>query len=222
MSKFRKLYYDLDQDIYLGEDYYDGLAAKKNPLQSFIHKKRYVATNDLVHQYYRPGMTLVDFACGNCTWNEDKLPVVGVDYSHRVIKYALKKHRLKQAICEDIAKKTNLTSNSVDLLVVTETLEHFPKLDGVMKEIYRVLKPKGKLIVSVPYDSPLSLWWPLFAILCFYQGRILGKELYKNQCGHVQHSNPKSLKRLLEKHGFSLIKQFSTYRFILFMAAEKK
>lgn len=219
--KSKRKYYDLGEDSYLGEDYYDTLAAKKNPLQSFIHKKRYASTNVLVRQYYRKGMTVVDFACGNCNWNLGKLPVIGVDLSPRVANYALKQRRLKQALCEDITKKTSLVSNSVDILVVTETLEHFPKLSGVMKEIHRVLKSKGKLIISVPYDTPLSFWRPLFAILCFYQGRILGKELYKNKCGHVQHFSPNSLKQLLEKYGFSVKKQFSTFRFILFTVAEK-
>lgn len=222
MKQKKVKYYDLDKDPYLGEDYYDGLATKKNSLRSLIHQKRYAFTNALVHAYYRSGKIIVDFACGNCSWNQDKLPVIGVDYSLRMLKYSLAKGRIEKAICEDIAKKTSLESGSVDILVLTETLEHFPKLDGIMKEIKRILKPKGKLIISVPYDTFFSLWRPLFAILCFYQGKIFGKELYKHRCGHVQHLSPNSMQQLVKKYGFFVKKQFNIFRFILFTVAEKK
>jgi ubiquinone/menaquinone biosynthesis C-methylase UbiE len=213
--------YDLNQDNSIGADYYDSLTKQKNLLSSSIHRKRYALVNHLVHQSYRPGRKIADFACGNCTWNKAQLPVIGVDNSPRVLAYALKHQRIKKALCEDITQKTSLAPNSIDILVITETLEHFSELDGVMKEIKRVLKPKGKLIISVPYDTFFSLWRPFFALLCFYQGRILGKELYCHQCGHVQSFGPASLKTLLRKYGFRVEKQLSLFRFILFTVAEK-
>lgn len=214
-------YYSLDKDSYIGSGYYDSLATQKNPLSSLIHKKRYAIVNELVHKYYSKGRKVADFACGDCSWNQNKLPVIGIDNSSRVLTYALKHGRIIKALCENIAKKTSLASNSVDILVITETLEHFVEFDGVMKEIKRTLKPKGKLIISVPYDTFLSFWRPFFALLCFYQGRILGKKLYKNRCGHVQSFSLNSLKNLLQSYGFRVTKQFNLFRFILFTVAEK-
>lgn len=217
----KREYYDLNKDQNIGEDYYDTLASQRNPLGSLIHRKRYAFVNRLVHEYYCHGKKIADFACGNCSWNSDYLPVIGVDNSPRVLAYALKQGRIKKALCEDITKKTSFPRGSIDILVLTETLEHFVKLDGVMKEVKRVLKPKGKLIISVPYDTFLSFWRPLFTALCFYQGTILGKELYRNKCGHVQSFGPASLKALLQKHGFRVKRQFSFFRFILFAVAER-
>lgn len=214
-------YYNLDEDSYIGAGYYDVLATQKNPLSSLIHKKRYAIVNELVHKYYSKGRKVADFACGDCSWNQNKLPVIGIDNSSRVLAYALKHGRITKALCENIAEKTSLAANSVDIMVITETLEHFVGFDGVMKEIKRILKPKGKLIVSVPYDTLLSFWRPLFAILCFYQGRIFGKKLYKNRCGHVQSFSPNSLKNLLQRYGFRVTKQFNLFRFILFTVAER-
>lgn len=214
-------YYNLNEDTLIGEGYYDALATQKNPLSSLIHKRRYAIVNELVHKYYSKGRKVADFACGDCSWNKNKLPVIGVDNSPRMLAYALKHERIKRALCENIAQKTSLAPNSVDLLVITETLEHFVKLNGVMKEVKRILKPKGKLIISVPYDTFLSCWRPLFAVLCFYQGRILGKKLYKNRCGHVQSFSPNSLKNLLQRYNFRIARQFNLFRFILFTVAEK-
>lgn len=217
----KKKYYDLDKDNFIKDDFYDFLANQPNPLSSFVHKKRYQIVNQLVLKYYRKGGKIADFACGNCSWNSDKLPVTGIDISLRFLKYAQKHKRIKKALREDITKKTSLAPNSIDILIISETLEHLPEHKEVLKEIKRVLKPGGKLIVTVPYDTLFSFWRPLFAGLCFFQGQILGKGLYKNKCGHIQSFGPKSLKPLLEENGFQAVNQFDFYRFILFTVAQK-
>lgn len=45
--------------------------------------------------------------------------------------------------------------NSYDVVVLTQVLEHVPSPLAVLKEIHRILKPSGKLLLSVPLNSPL-------------------------------------------------------------------
>lgn len=45
--------------------------------------------------------------------------------------------------------------NTYDVLVSTQVLEHVPDPWVVLKEKYRVLKPEGKLFLSVPLTAPL-------------------------------------------------------------------
>lgn len=44
----------------------------------------------------------------------------------------------------------NLEDNSMDYIMSPETIEHTPHPDNLIKEFYRVLKPDGKLILSLP------------------------------------------------------------------------
>ena len=48
-----------------------------------------------------------------------------------------------------------LPDNSVDSALATELLEHCPDPAAVAREIYRVLKPEGTLLFTVPFIWPL-------------------------------------------------------------------
>lgn len=61
----------------------------------------------------------------------------------------------KQKYPEEIFMETdldsiNLESNFVDYIMSPETLEHTPTPQNLIKEFYRVLKPGGRLILSLP------------------------------------------------------------------------
>lgn len=45
--------------------------------------------------------------------------------------------------------------NTYDAVLLTQVLEHVPSPQAVMQEIWRILKPGGKLILSVPMNTPL-------------------------------------------------------------------
>jgi SAM-dependent methyltransferase len=47
-------------------------------------------------------------------------------------------------------------SQAFDLIICHHSLEHFPDADAVIKEIARVLKPTGRLFVSVPDGRSFS------------------------------------------------------------------
>jgi len=45
--------------------------------------------------------------------------------------------------------------NHYDAVLLTQVLEHVPDPERVLKEIHRILKPNGKLLLSVPLNGPL-------------------------------------------------------------------
>jgi SAM-dependent methyltransferase len=51
----------------------------------------------------------------------------------------------------DIPKK----SNTYDYIISTQVLEHVDNPEAVIKEMYRILKPKGKLFLTAPQNGPL-------------------------------------------------------------------
>ncbi len=53
------------------------------------------------------------------------------------------------------AGNTNFKENSFDVVIMNDAMEHIDKPDAVLKEIYRILKPHGKLFVNFPpYNHP--------------------------------------------------------------------
>jgi ubiquinone/menaquinone biosynthesis C-methylase UbiE len=61
------------------------------------------------------------------------------------------------------AEKLPYKAKFFDWVLCTETLEHVPNWKKAVKEISRVLKPKGKAIITIPLE--LSGFWTLFSFL---------------------------------------------------------
>lgn len=61
-------------------------------------------------------------------------------------------HCLEQNLGEE---KWEIEDESMDVVVSCQVLEHIPDTDHVMSECFRVLKPRGKLLVSTPNQGSL-------------------------------------------------------------------
>ena len=204
----------------MNEDFYDVQTMSVNPLRAWFHKRRFELVQRTVRQYYKRGNVIVDLACGNCNWNADCIPVIGVDVSGKMLQYALKKKRIVKMFVEN-CENVSLKNESADIVVFGEALEHMPVPEKVLKEIYRILKRGGLLICTVPYDTNISLWKPLFKIQCLIQGYILGDEYYRKECGHVNHFSPEKVRALLRRYGLHPVQTFNNWRFTIFTVAKK-
>lgn len=90
------------------------------------------------------------------------------------------------------AESLPFNNNSFDIVIMLEVLEHIPKgtEEIAFIEIYRVLKPGGKLILSTPNDKFInSMLDPAW----FF--------------GH-RHYRPSYLKKILNKSGYKIEKEF--------------
>jgi len=68
-----------------------------------------------------------------------------------------------------------LADRSVDVVLLTEVLEHCPDPAGVLREIHRVLKPDGWLFFTVPFVWPLhDVPYDEYRYTPFALGRLLG------------------------------------------------
>lgn len=54
---------------------------------------------------------------------------------------------------ENDQKLSDLPDDSFDAIIATDVLEHVPNLDTLMDTFQRILKPNGKLIVSIPTEN---------------------------------------------------------------------
>ena len=105
----------------------------------------------------------------------------------------------------DLNKSLPLPAGTFDGVLSLEVIEHLIEVDKFLSEVYRVLKPKGWLIISTPNIA----WWGyrLFALM----GQPPKKEGY-----HLRFFTHNTLTQLLKKHGFRIkgSNSFTTVPFI--------
>lgn len=103
------------------------------------------------------GSCILDVGCG--TGNAlailvERKPVLlaGLDISEGVLKVARRK-MLGHAADLRVGDAENLPwkDNTFDVALMTATIHHFPNTDRAVREVCRVLKPGGRLIVADPH-----------------------------------------------------------------------
>jgi len=62
---------------------------------------------------------------------------------------------LPEMVVCDLNQGLSFGSNFCDLVIMTETLEHVKKPRFVLNEIFRILKPGGRLIMTSPFVWPI-------------------------------------------------------------------
>lgn len=173
---------DLYQECFEQETYYWWHIAKQKLVSAFL--KKYFKENRI---------KVLDLGCGTGgVINSIKTPafVYGVDKSERALKLA-RKRGLKNLLKHDFSKsRLPLKDSSFDVILALDVLEHLKKPSNVLKEISRVLKPEGVLIVVVPSYKFLWSYWDVIL-------------------GHHTRYSKKEIRSLLKKEGYYTL--YSSY-----------
>lgn len=135
-----------------------------------------------------------------------KLDLTGFDSDEKALNEArqtLSNHKIK-FIHGDILKMP-FKSNTFDKVIMSEVIEHL--LDDVnsLKEVKRVLRKGGIMVLSTPsFDYPL-LWDPINWMLMHLLGKNIKSGFWSgiwNQ--HIRLYRQRELKKVLEKAGFHI------------------
>lgn len=158
------------------------------------------------------GEEIIDLGCGtgyylyllsNLLIN---LKLTGLEYDQR---------SLNEAKAMLIDKKINFVagdmhkmpfkSKSFDKAISSEVLEHLKDDSLALQEIYRILKPGGTLVISVPSTNYPFFWDPLNWVLQhFFQMHIKTGFFSGIWNGHIRLYNLGQLKKKFEKAGFKI------------------
>ena len=86
--------------------------------------------------------------------------------------------------------KLPFKDDEFDLIVCSEVLEHLHEYNDALKEIKRVLKPRGYFLASVPAYFPEKICW------------MLSNDYQKEPGGHLRIFKRYPLIKEIEAHGF--------------------
>ncbi|MEQ1527380.1 MAG: methyltransferase domain-containing protein [Gallionella sp.] len=138
------------------------------------HVHRYAIAREVVR-----GKTVLDIASGEGYGSnflaEVAAQVIGVDISEAAVAHAQEKyHRQNLEFRVGSCAEIPLESASVDVVVSFETIEHHVQHEEMMREIRRVLRPDGVLIMSSPDKHE-------FTEVHNYSTHFHVKELYRDE-----------------------------------------
>lgn len=140
----------LYRDLFIVEDTHWWHISKRKTISQLI-KKYSIWKNPKV----------LDVGCGtgrNIEELADLGQVYGLDNSQEALRFC-KKRGLKNLIFGS-AEKTNMPNNSFDIITLLDVLEHTDD-DKTLKEIHRILKKNGLLIITVPAFNWLWSQWDI-------------------------------------------------------------
>jgi ubiquinone/menaquinone biosynthesis C-methylase UbiE len=181
-----------------------------NKIDFFIQRQR----NRLVEKYIPLGTYLLDIGCGLYPRNlvsleKRTIKAVGIDLDtpHDSPSEKISLIRYK------IEKQLPFPDNEFDCITMLAVLEHLDYPDEVIDECRRVLRPGGKLIITIPtiYSKPLLL--TLSAMTIISREEIV---THKNYFGKKQ------LEGILSSSGLTkVISRYYNIRFNLLVVYEK-
>lgn len=121
---------------------------------------------------------ILDLGCGDRPFEHDILQhaheYIGVDWSNTL-------HNLRADIVADLNKPLPIRNNYVDHVVTLEVMEHLSEPRIMLSEALRVLRPRGGLTLSVPFQ-----WWTHEAPWDFYRYTNFGLKYLLEQAGFIE------------------------------------
>ncbi|MGH7553290.1 MAG: class I SAM-dependent methyltransferase [Longimicrobiales bacterium] len=139
-------------EIYDIDRYYE----RSHPLIRWVESRRLAALVELAQA--RAGERLLEVGCGGGHVLEQfpGLDRTGVDLSAGMLKRARRRVGPSVRLIQSQAERLPFQSGSFDVVVCTEVLEHILNPPEVIRELMRVAKPGGRVIVSIPCEANID------------------------------------------------------------------
>lgn len=180
---------------YESVDYISHTDSKRSLFEKAYHFVKSIALKnklDLINSLQPDKGRILDIGAGTGDFlsvaKQNGWQTIGVEPSDKAKAIALKKG------VSFVEQTSELENYSFDVISMWHVLEHVPNLDNQMKELKRLLKPNGTLIIAVPnfksFDAKYyGKFWAAYDVPI-----------------HFWHFSKKAIKMLFEKEEMQLVK----------------
>jgi ubiquinone/menaquinone biosynthesis C-methylase UbiE len=191
---------------------FDGWSRRydRDPLQNLLFKP----SHRMMVRNFQPGEErILDIGCGTSRFATRVLgrfphaQVVGLDLCCNMLRASQArqfKGRDRMSLVQGDSEKLPFTDDSFDLVTCSHSFHHYPNQAQVVAEMYRVLRPDGRLMII---DGDRDRWW----------GRLIFDVLVVLMEGRVKHLTGMAMAKIYRKVGFSDIVQFRRGGFAPFL-----
>lgn len=164
---------------------------------------------ELVIRYSPPNSKLLELGCGNGIAsrliNQAGFDIVGTDISHLFLEEARnwENSKLRYQVCDVL--ELPYEDDSFDVICSNELIEHLPDAETALKEMIRVVRKDGKVVLSGPnLCSPITSLFDWIRLLCGKPGRPVWGETKQQAWQQFK----RNLRLYLRKRFFSKTPEF--------------
>lgn len=165
---------------------------KVNPFKKFIKRIFFINEEEVKFDYVGK---VLDIGCGNgwvlYQYKQKGWDVAGVEPSRTAAEIG---NKANLNIYNGILLDAKFSDNEFDFIRSNHSFEHIFNPNEVLNEIYRILKPGGKLLIGIPNYAGINS--KLAKKYWYYLGAPV----------HTFNYTSKNIKQLLVKHNFRIIK----------------
>jgi len=159
------------------------------PLQRYWQRKRHA----IITRWAKAAGKTLDIGCGSSHILEDLPTSIGMDVAANKLRF---NRRFSNSLVNGSVWQLPFSGNSFDCVICSEVIEHIPAGEAPFKEMRRVLRPGGTLIIGTPDYATLS--WRVIEALY----RKAAPNGYADE--HITHYTHASLVALLQSLGFQV------------------
>jgi demethylmenaquinone methyltransferase / 2-methoxy-6-polyprenyl-1,4-benzoquinol methylase len=170
---------------------------------------------------YKKSYKILDLAVGTgefaiaikkaCDNSRKDVSILGVDFNKDMLKVAKAKvKKLHANIKLELGDVLNLKlkDNSFDVVTSAFALRDFDNLDKFIKEVRRVLKRNGKIVLmdmSSPQSGLMKYLFRLYSNIMILEGMLVDRNAYSFLVSSIEKFDTKNLLKLLKNNGFKKV-----------------
>jgi ubiquinone/menaquinone biosynthesis C-methylase UbiE len=172
----------------------------------------------LMKQRIAPGDFVLDVGCGRADYLRELLAhspnIVGIETATDKLEGCFRVHpELRDRVLHVSVESMTFPAGHFDVVIVNEVLEHIQDQDAALREIHRVLRPRGKLLLFCPnrlfpfethglmVRGVMRMWVPALHYLPRSVCRVFKIELL------ARNYWPREVSKLLQQHGLQVQEQ---------------
>lgn len=148
-------------------------------------------------------IVIIDFGCGNgkilgeIKKINSKVKLIGLDVSETALKQAREYLPDVEFYKINDGEKIPINDQSIDFIFSSEVIEHIYDTENTLAEISRILKPGGKILLTIPYHGFIkNLLITFFAF----------NKHFNPTGAHIRFFTKKTLLNLLNKNNLKVLK----------------